>query len=83
MIGISTYSIIELDRVETLWCFWAPWGENSKLCSKMQIGLVEMSNSEQRNKILAYVKRIERFIIVGGVAREEGLLRLICWPYNY
>ena len=72
MIGISTYSIIELDRVETLWCFWAPWGENSKLCSKMQIGLVEMSNSEQRNKILAYVKRIERFIVVGGGCKGRG-----------
>ena len=71
MIGISTYSIIELDRVETLWCFWAPWGENSKLCSKMQIGLVEMSNSEQRNKILAYVKRIELFIVVGGGLRGK------------
>ena len=61
MIGISTYSIIALDRVESLWCFRAPWGENSKLCSKMQIGLVETFNAEQRNKILAYVKRIERF----------------------
>ena len=73
-----------MDLVETLWCFRVLWGENSKLCSKMQIGLVETFNTEQRNKILAYVKRIERFIIVGGgVAREEGLLRLICWPYNY
>ena len=75
MIGISTYSIIELDRVETLWCFWAPWGENSKLCSKMQIGLVEMSNSEQRNKILAYVKRIERFIVEGGGLQKKR----VCW----
>ena len=50
----------------------------------MQIGLVETLNKEQRNKILAYVKRIELFIVVGGgFAREEGLLRLICWPYNY
>ena len=66
MIGISTYSIIELDRVETLLCFRAPWGESSKLCSKMQIVLVETFNKEQRNKILAYVKRIERFIVAGG-----------------
>ena len=63
MIGISTYRINALDRVESLWCFRAPWGENSKLCSKMQIGLVETFNTEQRNKILAYVKRIELLLL--------------------
>ena len=43
-----------------------------KLCSKMQIGPVETFNSEQRNKILAYVKRIGLFIVVGGGVCEGG-----------
>ena len=65
-----TYSIIEVDRVETLWCFRALWGESSRLCSKMQIGLVETFNTEQRNKIFGVRWRIERFIVErgGGVA---------------
>ena len=63
-----------MDRVETLWCFRVLWGENSKLCSKMQIGLVETFNTEQRNKILVYVKRNERFIVEGGGCKRKGFV---------
>ena len=72
MIGISTYSMIALDRVETLWCFRALWGESSRLCSKMQIGLVETFNKEQRNKILAYVKTSSLYCCRGGVCEGRG-----------
>ena len=55
-----------MDRVETLWCFRALWGESSRLCSKMQIGLVETFNTEQRNKILVYVGESSVSLLKGG-----------------
>ena len=42
--------------MKNLWCSRVLWGENNKFRSKMQIGLVETFNTEQRNKVLVYVK---------------------------
>ena len=47
----------------------------------MQIGLVETFNTEQRNKLLVYIK-IERFVVQGG-CKWKGWLGFFCWPYNY
>ena len=38
----------------------------------MQIVLVETLNTEQRNKILAYFKRIELLLLKGGVCEGRG-----------
>ena len=63
-----------MDRVETLWCFRVLWGENSKLCSKMQIGLVETFNTEQRNNVLVYVKKNRAFSLLKGGVANEGFI---------
>ena len=64
-----------MDRVENLWCFRVLWGENSKLCSKMQIGLVETFDAEQRNKILVYVGESSVSLLKGGGLETKR----VCW----
>ena len=57
-----------------MWCSWVLRGENSKFRFKMQIGLVETFNTEQRNNVLVYVKKNRAFSLLKGGVANEGFI---------
>ena len=67
--------------------FRALIGKSSQFCSKMQIELVELFNTEQRISLWLCFKEglsVLWFKKKGwGFCKGMGLLGLFCWPYNY